>query len=139
METFQVPQYIEEESRLVGSFTFSQVIILVLGGGLVYLAYTLLATWLSLLAVILIGSLTIILAFVQVDGMPTYKLIMPLIRHFWLPKVYIWRKPVAGATMSTRNEEVRTEKTQTPITKQPKKKVNIEELSNMLNKGEKKL
>jgi len=44
MQSFQVPQYIEEESRLVGSLTFNQVIILVLGGGLVYLAYSLLST-----------------------------------------------------------------------------------------------
>ena len=138
MRSFQVPQYIEEESRLVGSFTFSQITILVLGGGLVYLAYTLLSSWFSLLVVVLLGALTVILAFVQVDGIPTYKLIMPLIRHFWLPKVYIWRKPAAGATMSTRSEETKVEPTQTPVVSHSKKKINIEELSSILNKGEKK-
>jgi len=81
MQSFQVPQYIEEESRLVGSLTFSQVLILVIGGGLTYLAYTLLAAWISLAVIILLGSITVIMAFVQVDGMPTYKLVMPLIRH----------------------------------------------------------
>jgi len=81
MQSFQVPQYIEEESRLIGSLTFTQVIILVFGGALIYLSYSLLASWLSLLLIILISSATIILAFLQVDGMPTYKLIMPLIKH----------------------------------------------------------
>ncbi|HRV32146.1 MAG TPA: PrgI family protein [Candidatus Paceibacterota bacterium] len=81
MQSFQVPQYIEEESRLIGSLTFTQVIILVFGGALVYLSYSLLTSWVSLLLIILIGSATIILAFLQVDGTPTYKLIMPLIKH----------------------------------------------------------
>ena len=81
MQSFQVPQYIEEESRLIGSLTFTQVIILVFGGALIYLSYSLLASWLSLLLIILISSATIILAFLQVDGMPTYKLIMPLFKH----------------------------------------------------------
>lgn len=134
MESFQVPQYIEEESRLIGSFTFNQIIILILGGGLIYLSYALLASWVSLIIIIIIGSLTLILAFVQVEGMPSYKLIMPLIRHIWLPRIYIWRK----------NENVLTKKSVEPEqipTKSKyasaKKNVDIKELSEILNKEKK--
>ncbi len=42
MENFQVPQYIEEESRLVGPFSFTQIIILAIGCGLSYVIYTIL-------------------------------------------------------------------------------------------------
>ena len=134
MESFQVPQYIEEESRLIGSFTFNQIIILILGGGLVYLSYALLASWISLIIIIIIGSLTLILAFVQVEGMPSYKLIMPLIRHLWLPRIYIWKK----------NENVQTKKSaeleQIPTKSKftsAKKNVDIKELSEILNKEKK--
>ena len=141
MQSFQVPQYIEEESRLIGSFTFSQITILVLGGGIIYLAYALLASWISLIVIMFVGAGTVILAFVQVDGMPTYKLIMPLIRHLWLPKTYIWRKPELGSTLSSKSlESIKMERTQ-PIIQKPvtKKKINISDLSSMLNKGDKKL
>jgi len=133
MQSFQVPQYIEEESRLVGSLTFSQVLILVIGGGLTYLAYTLLAAWISLAVIILLGSITVIMAFVQVDGMPTYKLVMPLIRHLWLPRTYIWRKPIGGSSI-LKEEGIKdqTITLKTPIVQ--KKKVDIAKLTKTLNK-----
>jgi len=136
MQSFQVPQYIEEESRLVGSLTFNQVIILVLGGGLAYLAYSLLSQWVSLIALVFISTTTLILAFVQIEGMPSYRLIMPLIRHLWLPHMYIWKRPETGSGLT--REPIETKKNTAPeIIKEPQKKVNIQDLSSILNKDKK--
>lgn len=134
MESFQVPQYIEEESKLIWSFTFNQVLILILGGGLIYLSYALLASWVSLIFIIIIGSLTLILAFVQIEGMPSYKLIMPLIRHLWLPRIYIWKKNENVQTKkSAELEQIPTKSKFTSV----KKNVDIKELSEILNKENK--
>ena len=137
MQSFQVPQYIEEESRLIGSLTFTQVIILVFGGALVYLSYSLLTSWISLLLIILIGSATIILAFLQVDGTPTYKLIMPLIKHIWLPRVYIWKKPYINTSIPQQSTK-ETNQTASPLlTNKSKSKIDISELTKILNKEDK--
>lgn len=133
MESFQVPQYIEEESRLIGSFTFTQTLILIFGGALIYLTYALLASWLSLIIIVLIASLTVILAFLQVEGMPAYKLVIPLIRHLWLPRIYLWKKREVKIT--TIEQPLKQEAK--PKTLLNKKLVDIKELSQILNKEKK--
>ena len=30
--------------------------------------------------------------FTKIEGIPSYKLIIPLLRHLWLPKQYSWNK-----------------------------------------------
>jgi hypothetical protein len=88
MDDYQVPQFIEDESRLVGPFSFTQIFILVIGGGMALLFYKLLKGFLGIPIAIILVFLTAILTFTKFNDMPLYKMIVPMIKHFILPKSY---------------------------------------------------
>lgn len=48
MGDYQVPQFIEDESRLVGPFTFTQIFILVIGGALAFIFYKVLRSFIGI-------------------------------------------------------------------------------------------
>jgi len=88
MGDYQVPQFIEDESRLIGPFTFVQIFILVIGGGLAFIFYKTLKPFMGVPLALIIAFLTGLLTFGRVNEMPLYKMIIPMIKHFILPKSY---------------------------------------------------
>jgi hypothetical protein len=88
MDDYQVPQFIEDESRLVGPFTFVQILILVIGGGTAVIIYKLLKGFIGIPVAVVLIFLTAILTFTRFNDMPLYKMIVPMIKHFLLPKSY---------------------------------------------------
>jgi len=67
---FQVPQFIETESKIVGPFTLKQFLYLAAGGIIIFI----LQYFLSLTYLIIIGTpiaiLAVALAFYKIDGIP---------------------------------------------------------------------
>jgi len=88
MDDYQVPQFIEDESRLVGPFTFVQILILVIGGGTAVIIYKLLKGFIGIPVAVVLIFLTAILTFTKFNDMPLYKMIIPMLKHFLLPKSY---------------------------------------------------
>lgn len=93
MEDYQVPQFIEDESRLVGPFTFAQITILVIGGGMAFMLYKVLRSFIGIPLALVVAFLTGLLCFAKINDLPLYKMILPIIKHFVLPKSYQWNQP----------------------------------------------
>ena len=133
MDDYQVPQFIEDESRLVGPFSFTQIFILVIGGGMALLFYKLLKGFLGIPIAIILVFLTAILTFTKFNDMPLYKMIVPMIKHFILPKSYQWSQPKGVVDKSLTN------KTTTDFNfKDIEKKADmnaVDELTKILDKG----
>src|SRR3989338_6179494 len=68
MEQFVVPQFIDVEDKIFGPITTRQFIILLVGGGIVFLAYRFgdLALFAVILAVV--GGITFLFAFGKING-----------------------------------------------------------------------
>ncbi|MDD4122830.1 MAG: PrgI family protein [Candidatus Pacebacteria bacterium] len=88
MRLFQVPQFIEKEARVIGPLTFSQTVIVVIVALSCVVIYYLFDIIIAGILIFIIAFVTSLLLFTTIEGIPSYKLIVPLIRHLWLPKKY---------------------------------------------------
>jgi len=97
MAQYEVPQFIEEETKLIGPFSVRQFL-LYLGALVVsFIFWVIFEPWLWIfLSVILFGSISI-LAFGKVHGRPMSAIFVSAVRFFWNPKRYIWKKETPAA------------------------------------------
>lgn len=89
---YQVPQFIEEDVKLMGLITFTQLWILLSFFGIALLFFLILPFWLAIIFAIIFFAAGSFIALGKVNGVPVYKLVLAAIRHFWLPKYYLWKK-----------------------------------------------
>jgi len=92
---YEVPQFIREDVKLMGWITFTQLWIALSFGGLIILLFFILELWLWMILSMFLAPIGILLAFGQIHSVPIYSLIIAAIRHFWLPKYYLWKKETA--------------------------------------------
>ena len=89
---FQVPQFIEIESKIFGPLTFKQFIYLAGGAGIIFLFYITLPFFLAVMLALPIGAFAIALSFYKVHNRPFIKVTESAFRYFTAPKIYVWRK-----------------------------------------------
>lgn len=89
---FQVPQFIEIESKIFGPLTFKQFIYLAGGAGIIFLFYIVLPFFLTVMLAVPIGGLAVAMAFYKVHNRPFISVMENAFRYFTSPKIYIWKK-----------------------------------------------
>ena len=124
---YEVPQFIKEETKLMGLITFTQLWILLSFGGIILLLFFVLQSWIWLILAAIIAPVGFFLTFGKIHSVPIYTLAMAAIRHFWLPKYYLWQK---GETFL---------ETSRPVPEKPKGKIKIEVKKELDNKTLKQL
>ena len=91
---FQVPQFIETESKIVGPFTLKQFLYIASGTAIVFLLrYLFSSLFYWLLTSLPIAALAFALAFYKVDGIPLPRYILLAIGFNFGSKKYIFNKP----------------------------------------------
>ena len=88
---FQVPQFIETETKLIGPFTLKQFLWLASGGAILFLFYMILPSYIFFILAIPIGGLSISLAFVKINETPLVNYFSYGITYFMSPKQYIFK------------------------------------------------
>lgn len=89
---FQVPQFIEVESKIFGQLTLKQFIYLVGGAGIIFILYVIFPLWLVIFISIPVASLAIALAFFKINNQPFVTAIENGLRYFLSGKIFIWKK-----------------------------------------------
>lgn len=89
---FQVPQFIEIESKIFGPLTFKQFVYLAGGAGIIFLFYIELPFFIAVMLAAPVGAFAIALAFYKVHNRPFIKVTESAFRYFMAPKIYIWKK-----------------------------------------------
>lgn len=89
---FQVPQFIETETKLVGPFTLKQFLWLASGGGLTYILYAILNQYIFFVLAIPIGGFFIALAFVKINEIPLISYVLYALSYFSGPKKFVFKK-----------------------------------------------
>jgi hypothetical protein len=89
---FQVPQFIETETNIIGPFTLKQFLFLLAGGILIFI----MQFFVSLTYVVIFGIpitlLSVALAFYKVDGIPLPRYILMAISYLTGTKKYHFTK-----------------------------------------------
>ena len=96
MQQFVVPQFIEVEDKVIGPITVRQFIIMLVGGGLVFVAYKLSDFTLFIIELIVIAVLTMAFAFIKVNGKPFHYLLLNLIQTLRRPRLRVWQRQVSA-------------------------------------------
>jgi len=89
---FQVPQFIESETKAIGPLTFTQAAWFGIGGSLIFIAFTALPTIVASIATVIIAPITIALAFMKVSGIPLVTYLVKYISFLINPKKYRYKR-----------------------------------------------
>ena len=109
---YTVPQFIDQEDKIVGPITVRQFLIMIVAAIIIALAYAILKFTYFLIAAVIIAVLTIILAFVKVNGRPFHFFLINLIDRFKKPNVRVWNKELTDSELKfylKRKEEEKPE------------------------------
>ena len=93
---FQVPQFIDTETKIVGPFTLKQFLWLASGGVLLFLLYMTVPNYVFFVLAIPIGGVAVSLAFVKINEVPLINYILYGINYLTGPKQYVFKKEVHG-------------------------------------------
>lgn len=92
MSQFQVPQFIETESKIVGPMTLKQFLYIAAAGLLVFALFFALKTFAWIIATALIATIALSLAFIKYNGRPLPVILKSALLYAWKPKLYLWKK-----------------------------------------------
>lgn len=92
MQQFVVPQFIDVEDKVIGPITVRQFIIMLVGGGFIFIAYKLADFTLFLVQFVFIAAITFIVAFIKINGRPIHYFLLNVIQTSKRPKVRVWQK-----------------------------------------------
>lgn len=94
MAQFEVPQFIDLESKVVGPLTLKQFGFIAVPALVCFFLFFILNTFLWILIVVILMSAGMAFAFIKISGRPLYKLALLGTVYFWQPKLFLWRQPV---------------------------------------------
>ena len=90
---FQLPQFIETETKLVGPLTLKQFLWVAGGAAILFLLFTVTqGSFLFFIAGIPIAAIFMALAFAKIGGMPLINYIAYLLSYLLNPKRYVFEK-----------------------------------------------
>ena len=136
MQQFVVPQFIDNEDKILGPITVRQFLI-ILVAVIICAAFYKLADFTGfLLALILVGGGSIVLAFVKVNGRPFHYFILNLMQLILHPSVRVWKLEKASPSAKQAVEDKKPE-TQTPrvVKRRPLSANRLSELSLLVDTG----
>jgi len=89
---FQVPQFLEVEDKLFGSFTFKQFLYVAGGMATAYLIYEYAPIWIAIPLDLAIVPFTFALAFLRVNNKPFTYAVEAFFKYITSARLYIWKK-----------------------------------------------
>ena len=89
---FQLPQFIETETKIVGPFTLQQFLWIAGGAAFVFLLYMLVKGVLFFIFAVPIAGIFLAFAFLKIDGVPLIVYASYSLSYFTNPKQYIFQK-----------------------------------------------
>jgi hypothetical protein len=88
-----VPQFIDSEDKIFGPVTVRQFLVCTLGGLLIFASYKLSDFSLFIFQTFFVGTFTIVIAFVKINGKKFHNFFIDLLNFlFKTPKLSIWQK-----------------------------------------------
>ncbi len=103
MSEYPVPQFIEEESKIIFFLTFRQFFIIVGGGLICFLFYLILPFIFFAIGSVLVALIVVVVAFFKINNESAVKILFNFIGFSLGSKNYVWKKE--GALYSKQKNE----------------------------------
>lgn len=130
-----VPQFIDIEDKIFGPITVRQFVIILVTGGLMFVAFKLLTFWAFVLVGLLLFGVGGTLAFLRVNGMPFHFFLLNIVQTFRRPRLTIWDKSWTTSEVREAMRGVVEAPPPSPPQKEPLESRKLQELSLMVNTG----
>lgn len=114
---YQVPQFIEVESKIVGPLTLKQFFYLAAAFLLCFILFFLFQFWLWLIFAIIVGGSAVAFAFVKINGRSFAVFVKSVLFYFWRPRFYLWQKTASPPTQELSSLELKLKTSSQPIGK----------------------
>ncbi len=92
MQQFVVPQFIDIEDKIFGPVTTRQFLILLVSGMSIFIIYKIADFTLFITLAVIISILTVVLAFVKVNGQTFHYFLLNLLQTIRKPSLRVWTK-----------------------------------------------
>ena len=110
MEQYPIPQFIEQEGKIIFFLTFRQFFILVGGTAICMATYFLTPFPVFIFSVLIIIPIALALAFAKINNEPVFKFFLHFLGFSIGKKNYTWKKKEASYPLKTSlNEQINTE------------------------------
>lgn len=100
MSQFQVPQFLDVESKIVGPLTLKQFAFVAIPALIAFFLFFVLNTFVWVIIAFPLVLAGVLFAFVKVGGRHFYQIVFLAIKFFWQPKNYFWKRPVVQEVLS---------------------------------------
>lgn len=134
MDQFLVPQFLDVEDKIFGPITTRQFVIFLVTALILFIFFKLTDTALFIFALAVIGSFSLVLAFVKINGQTFHYFILNIVQNFKSPSRRIWRKDYTKKQLN----ELRQSEKKELLESSPHKKLSynrIRDLSLVVNTG----
>ncbi|MBI4599729.1 PrgI family protein [Candidatus Uhrbacteria bacterium] len=117
MDQITVPQFIENEDRILGPITVRQFVIILVACALLFVAYKTTDLTAFIFVAILVGGCAGVLGFVRINGQPFHFFLLNTLRTASRPTLRVWRKDVRRVihTAKETKEEKALKETPPPL------------------------
>ncbi|MFA6422718.1 MAG: PrgI family protein [Candidatus Buchananbacteria bacterium] len=95
MQQVTVPQFLDVEDKIIGPITIRQFIELMIGCGIIFIFYKVFDFSLFVVSGLFIIAVTLMFAFVRINGQAFHLFLLNLISTFKSPKLKIWKKKIS--------------------------------------------
>lgn len=100
MSQFQVPQFIETETKIVGPLTLKQFLYIGAASLISFFLFFVLQLWLWFIVTAILGTTAAALAFIKFNGRPLPLIIKSMVSYFWRPRMYLWQREEAAPKLT---------------------------------------
>ncbi len=109
MEQFVVPQFIDVEDKIIGPVTVRQFVVLIIGGGSIFLCYKIFTLPVFLPLAFIMGCLIVLIGFVKINGRPFHMFMLGMVQTMLRPKIRIWNKLFTSLNIVKKDGSLRKE------------------------------
>jgi len=134
MEQYPVPQFIDVEDKIIGPITTRQFVLLLIGGLIVFILYSILTFWAFVFGGLIDIAIFTSLAFVKINGRPVHFFLLNFIQTIKRPKLRVWNKEAYVRDVEVVKSEI-TEKTKKFVRKEPISGSRLDDLALTVNTG----
>mgnify|MGYP001613036424 CR=1 FL=1 len=97
---FQVPQFIETETTIIGPLTWKQFVWVALGAGLLLIFFRFMSGFLLIFSSLIVIAVFGAMAFLKIEEMTLIEYLMKALSFFLGPKKYLFRKEIENNSNS---------------------------------------
>lgn len=91
-DKYIVPQFIDNENKILGPITVRQFMIVLVSALLIFILYSIFPFYIFIVPAVLIAGLAATFAFVKINGQPFHLFAVNVLQTQMRPKIRVWNK-----------------------------------------------